>query len=99
MSDVNPSTKVGPRSNVKPASGSAKRKEKDGLPAVPPDSDVVRLSTASRVTSSGRGGEIRQDVVDKFKSLLGNGGYKVKADEIADKMVQKIRENKGPSVF
>jgi len=37
---------------------------------------------------------IRQDVVDKFKVSLANGTYEVKAQELADKMIQKIRENK-----
>lgn len=100
MSELHPPYKVGPRTGIKPAPAASKRTGKESsAPAVPPDSDVVRLSPASRVPASGRGGEVRQDVVDKFKSLLGGGGYKVKADEIADKMVQKIRENKGPSIF
>ena len=99
MSELNPPNKIGPRPNLKTPASKGKRAEKESTPPVPPENDVVRLSKASRMPSSGRGGEIRQDVVAKFKALLGGGGYKVKADEIADKMVQKIRENKGPSVF
>lgn len=38
--------------------------------------------------------EIRHDLVNKFRNFLGNGTYVVKADEIADKIVQKIRESK-----
>ena len=38
--------------------------------------------------------EIRLELVEKFKSSLQKGNYKVKAPEIAEKIVQKIRENK-----
>ena len=38
--------------------------------------------------------KIRQDVVDKYKSSLANGTYEVKAEELAEKMIQKIREDK-----
>ena len=39
-------------------------------------------------------GEIRHDLVNKFRNVLRDGDYSVKADEIADKIVQKIRDNK-----
>jgi len=43
--------------------------------------------------------EIRRELVKKFKSSLQKGNYKVKAPEIAEKIVQKIRENKyGPVI-
>lgn len=38
--------------------------------------------------------EIRQDLVSKYKVSLANGTYEVKARELAEKMIQKIRENK-----
>ncbi len=38
--------------------------------------------------------EIRLELVEKFKSSLQQGNYKIKSPEIAEKMVQKIRENK-----
>ena len=38
--------------------------------------------------------EIRQDIVNKYKVSLANGTYEVKAQELAEKMIQKIRENK-----
>ncbi len=99
MSDLNPSLKIGTRASVKPSTGQEKRVAKKTAPTIPPENDVVRLSTASRSPATGRGGEIRRDVVEKYKSMLGDGNYQIKAEEIADKMVQKIRENKGPSVF
>ncbi|MEE9498322.1 MAG: flagellar biosynthesis anti-sigma factor FlgM, partial [Nitrospinaceae bacterium] len=38
--------------------------------------------------------KIRQDLVDKYKVSLANGTYEVKAQELAEKMIQKIREDK-----
>jgi anti-sigma28 factor (negative regulator of flagellin synthesis) len=39
-------------------------------------------------------GAIRQDMVNKYKNSLANGTYEVKAQELAEKMIQKIREDK-----
>jgi len=38
--------------------------------------------------------EIRFELVKKFKGFLQKGSYRVKAPEIAEKIVQKISENK-----
>ena len=37
---------------------------------------------------------IRQDMVNKYKASLANGTYEVKAQELAEKMIQKIRDDK-----
>ena len=61
--------------------------------------DRVTLSEVSKnqVPSKGSKGiavEIRHDLVNKFRNVLRDGTYSIKADEIADKIVQKIRDNK-----
>lgn len=38
--------------------------------------------------------KIRQDMVNKYKISLANGTYEVKAQELAEKIIQKIREDK-----
>ena len=38
--------------------------------------------------------EIRRDLVNKYKLSLADGTYEVKAQELAEKMIQKIRESK-----
>jgi len=43
--------------------------------------------------------EVRKDLVSKYKSILKKGSYKIKAEEIADKMVQKIREDRNQVLF
>lgn len=44
----------------------------------------------------GKGTEIRHELVDQFREWLDNGNYRVRAREIADKMVQKIRDGRNP---
>ena len=63
-------------------------------------SDRVSLSqnikpqqSPSKTLKNGTG-EIRHDLVNKFRSVLQDGTYSIKADEIADKLVQNIRDNK-----
>jgi len=36
---------------------------------------------------------IRRDLVEKYKLSLAEGTYEIKAHELAEKMIQKIREN------
>ena len=52
--------------------------------------DVLKSVTA-KVEGSDK---IRQDMVNKYKVSLANGTYEVKAQELAEKMIQKIREDK-----
>ncbi|GEM_PF-1253766 len=61
--------------------------------------DRVTLSNASRnpatqETKGKKSSEIRYDLVKKFQKELKKGFYEIKADAIAEKMVQKIRDDK-----
>jgi flagellar biosynthesis anti-sigma factor FlgM len=61
--------------------------------------DRVTLSEVSKnqdksKLSKGKTSEIRHDLVNKFRNILKDGSYSIKADEIADKIVQKIRDDK-----
>ena len=38
--------------------------------------------------------DIRFDLVKKYREVLADGSYQVKSDELADKIVQKVKENK-----
>lgn len=53
----------------------------------------------SAVRKSDGSTKIRQDLVKKYKSTLADGTYEVKARELAEKMVQKIRENKERTII
>jgi anti-sigma28 factor (negative regulator of flagellin synthesis) len=53
----------------------------------------------SEVDKAGGSPEIRQDLVNIYKASLANGTYEVKAQELAEKMIQKIRENKTQEII
>ena len=66
--------------------------------------DKITLSEPSKAQASASkskatASEIRHELVNKFRDVLKNGYYEVKANEIADKIVQKIRENKNRLVL
>ena len=43
--------------------------------------------------------EIRHELVSRYKVSLADGTYEVKAQELAEKMIQKIRENKTRNII
>ena len=63
---------------------------KNGSSLLSETSKSQATASGEKVVSSG----IRQDLVNKFRDVLQKGSYEVKANEIADKIVQKIREDK-----
>jgi flagellar biosynthesis anti-sigma factor FlgM len=103
MTNLNPTDKVARQNAIKKISN----KPTPGIPTTAKSSaivDRVTLSESSRAqasnkVSASKTGDIRRDLVQKFKAVLANGTYEVKADEIADKIVQKIREQKDGIIF
>jgi anti-sigma28 factor (negative regulator of flagellin synthesis) len=82
------------KSDSKGAKSSATNSGHSGKPL-----DRVTLSEVSKNQDiskvlKGTTCEIRHDLVKKFRNILQDGTYSIKADEIADKIVQKIRDNK-----
>ena len=66
--------------------------------------DQVSLSQTSKVKASIQGqgniaSEMRYDLIKKYREILDNGTYVVKAEELADKIVQKIRETKNRMII
>lgn len=76
--------------------GVAKTKNSDNPPAQKVSFQEVLKSA---VDKTGGAPEIRQDLVNKYKVSLANGTYEVKARELAEKMIQKIRENKSQEIL
>ena len=98
MNKLGITTKIG-RQN--PINGSAEGKNKPvtGNKLSSVHVDKVTLSEPFKAqVSSGKSkataNEIRHELVNKFRNVLQNGSYEVKSNEIADKIVQNIRENK-----
>ena len=60
--------------------------------------DRVSLSESSKtkplVDRQGIASDVRFDLVKKYREVLADGSYQVKSDELADKIVQKVKENK-----
>ena len=38
--------------------------------------------------------DVRYDLVKKYRQILADGSYQIKSDELADKIVQKVKESK-----
>lgn len=51
------------------------------------------------VTQKSAAAGIRQDLVEQYKTILANGTYEIKARELAEKMVQKIRDDKTRTII
>ena len=103
MNKLEPPIKINRREAVNgPVKGNNKTVKGDSSSSK--NVDRVTLSESSKTQASASdiktiASEIRQDLVNKFRNVLQDGSYQVKADEIADKIVQKIRENKNRLVL
>ena len=60
--------------------------------------DRISLSKTYKGKSSknkeGIVSDVRYDLVKKYRENLADGSYRIKSDELADKIVQKVKENK-----
>ena len=60
--------------------------------------DKIFLSKKSEAKSSINRNNIVSDVrynlVKKFREVIADGSYQIKSEELADKIVQKVKENK-----
>ena len=98
MNKLDPTIKLVNENKVKGDSKGLKSSNKNSSPSAN-SLDRITLSETSKtqavsIKSKNVTGEIRHDLVNKFRNVLRDGNYSVKADEIADKIVQKIRDNK-----
>ncbi|MBT3510325.1 MAG: flagellar biosynthesis anti-sigma factor FlgM [Nitrospina sp.] len=103
MNKLEPTLKINRRDALNGSTKGSKKPIKDDSSSSK-NVDRVSLSDSSKTQASASGiktiaSEIRQDLVNKFRNVLQDGSYQVKADEIADKIVQKIRENKNRLVL
>jgi anti-sigma28 factor (negative regulator of flagellin synthesis) len=66
--------------------------------------DKVSLSNSSKLDDptlvrNKIASDMRYELIKKYKTVLAEGTYKIKSDELADKMIQKIKENKNTVIF
>ena len=61
-------------------------------------SDRISLSESykekSSINKKGIVSDVRYDLVKKYREILADGSYQIKSDELAEKIVQKVKENK-----
>jgi flagellar biosynthesis anti-sigma factor FlgM len=98
MNEIKIITKIGQKN---PTNGSDKGKNRPVTDnkLFSGQDDKVTLSEpfkaqASANKSKDTASKIRHELVNKYRKVLQDGSYEVKANEIADKIVQNIRENK-----
>ena len=60
--------------------------------------DRISLSESYKAKSptnkKGIVSDVRYDLVKKYREILADGSYQIKSDELAEKIVQKVKENK-----
>lgn len=98
MNELEITTKIGRRNQIN-GSAEGKNKPVTGNKLSSEHVDKVTLSEPSKTKTSvskskATTSEIRHELVNKYRKILKNGSYEVKANEIAEKIVQNIRENK-----
>ena len=104
MNKLNPTIKINRRNAVvqKPIKSSDKIENKkiNGENKI----DQISLSQTAKIKASSQrqtniASDLRYDLINKYREILDSGTYVVKAEELADKIVQKIRENKNRMVI
>ena len=60
--------------------------------------DRISLSESykgkSSINKKGVVSDVRYDLVKKYREILADGSYQIKSNELADKIVQKVKEGK-----
>ena len=75
--------------SAKSASGNSSKETK-------PDRISLSESYKAKSPTSKKGivSDVRYDLVKKYREILADGSYQIKSNELADKIVQKVKENK-----
>ena len=99
MNKLNPTLKINRRNAVAQKHTNKSQKLDNIKVAGVNKNDKVSLSKTSKIKASAQGQskivtDVRYELINKYRTVLDNGTYVVKAEELADKIVQKIRENK-----
>lgn len=102
MDELIPTNKIGGKSLIdRPASKDNRFPEKESFQDSLKRASSAREDSRQTVRKSRKASsaEVRRNLVNEFRQKLINGSYQIKAEEIADKMVQKIREDKDKIIF
>jgi len=98
MTKLNPALKINQRDSVRQEITIKSVKTDKNSVGKESKSDWVSLSESSKteplMDRQGIASDIRFDLVKKYREVLADGSYQIKSDELADKIVQKVKENK-----
>ena len=98
MTKLNPALKINQRDSVRQETTIKSVKTDNSSVGKESQPDRVSLSESSKteplMDRQGIASDIRFDLVKKYREVLADGSYQIKSDELADKIVQKVKENK-----
>ena len=98
MTKLNPALKINQRDSVRQEFTIKSVKTNNSSTGKESKSDWVSLSESSKteplMDRKGIASDIRFDLVKKYREVLADGSYQVKSEELAYKIVQKVKENK-----
>ena len=104
MNKLNITLKISNNDALKIESKNISNKKKGKVIDIENNMDKVSLSNSSKTDNSTQtrnkiASDVRYNLIKKYKAVLAEGTYKIKSDELADKMIQKIKENKNTVIF
>jgi len=104
MNKLNMTLKISNNDALKIESKNISNKKKGKAIDIENNMDKVSLSNSSKTDNSTQtrnkiASDVRYNLIKKYKAVLAEGTYKIKSDELADKMIQKIKENKNTVIF
>ena len=104
MNKLNMTLKISNNDALKIESKNISNGKKGKVVDIEKNMDKVSLSNSSKTDNSTQprnkiASDVRYNLIKKYKAVLAEGTYKIKSDELADKMIQKIKENKDTVIF
>ena len=104
MNKLNMTLKINNNEALKIESKKNSNKNKANFIDIKNNRDKVSLSSNSKTDNSNKiktkiVTDVRYELIKKYRTILSDGTYKIKSDELADKMIQKIKENKNKVLF
>ena len=104
MNKLNMTLKINNNDPLKIESKNISKKNKGEVVNIKNNMDKVSLSNSSKTDNSTQprnkiASDVRYNLIKKYKAILAEGTYKIKSGELADKMIQKIKEGKNSAIF
>ena len=104
MNKLNIALKINRSESLKIEPKNISNKKNERAADIKNNNDKVSISNNSKTDNSAKiktaiASDVRYELIKKYRTILSDGTYKIKSDELADKMIQKIKENKNKVLF